>query len=919
MSSELAPRAVRAVRASFDATCTRRCKQGPEAAVRRLSSFIVSYVARHMTPDIAAAIARECSRCAVAMRAAGADKSSVIKINVPPGTVVRGAFILTDRSGAYLDELRRMDEFPEVKRVFTNVCGVLSSAVSAMQQAGYAEAEHGLNEDMLALFGADVDADDRRRHLKSLYKLVYGKLGNAATADCQMPDPVARALKSACELTRRRNALVMLGHAARFGDKCLAVYTDSMLLRGVDAASVVRTMTAPFETWHVEFQGDLAVIGTTNKHMFADTSTGTSMVRPAQMFGTELQSTGWSEDVLRRLRDDIVSAAAAGDEAALRGIRARIPAKLSMPNAAGVLGDREPSVRHLLSHVLERMTAGACSVATEPGSKSSGQRFFSSLSQAETAQNISLQNALVVGVDFQGGSKQYRKFVLVNPESLCRECFGKPCHLIYCGTNLAYRAHLDWDESTPLSDESVQRAADALRQYWQEKKCLAVTVQALRTHTHRDGDKRHAEHVTFLAHNEAGEECVFLNVTEIPSALNLDDSFDLGIYGHRKSLRMPGCPKLSGGMDTAHVPRGESPEWNPTEEDYRKWCPCVCVDDSMVVHCDAPPPAPGASTHAEGTEILFPSERAMLDGLWDYVRSLCPQHTCTDPKMRFFELNQEYNQFLINMVARWNNKYLDFDDFMRRVVVPRLHSGEVEVPRTVDCNHRSGNNSYFLLNFDLGTGRLASLRGKTHMPKGERDERDERGGSPSKRRKKAFKLPNRGTVLELTKPVLQRMLRGDAAQKYARLQRAERDECVCVTQLKPNLECIIFPEDDEMTPLRMRQMLMMRHRALERRRAGNPIPEETREGSHQRATASVSFLVELGDAELAGRAIATERQFYTTHYADAEFTRRVVHFLDAQQSILDSRTREPETYKQTSPWAAVLLFARRYTYKHEIY
>lgn len=906
---------------SYAATCAHRTDTGVQGALRRLSSLLVSYVARHMTKTIARDIARECAACEERMRAAGNPKSSAIQLKVPTGTVVCEGFVLVDRKAAYLDEMRRMCEYPELQRVFTDPCGVLKEAVLAMLQARHAVEHRGLNKDMVALFGGGVGEQDRRRHLKLLYKVSYGKFGNAKTADRNMPDGLVACLKRVSELARRRNALVLLGHAARFGDKCLAMYTDSLLLCGVDPDAIVETMSAPYETWHVEFSGDLAILGATNKHVFADTTSDTTMVRPAQMFGTELQSANWSQQRLDELRSGILRAARLSDEALLRKLYASVPERLEMPNNAGVMGQREPSVRQLVKHVLDRMTASACAVMPLQSSHSAqqGQRYYSTLAQAESAQRSALHNAMVVGVDVKGGTKLYRKFRVVPFDELRSVCMGKPCHVIYCGSNVAYRAHLDWDEITPLPDDRLTSVVEALRQHWREKKGLDVSVDVLRTHTHRDGDKQFAEHVVLVARNEAGEECLFLNVTEIPKALQLDDSFDCAIYGFRKSLRLPGCPKLSTSMDTAHVPVGESQRWSPSDREYAMWCPCVCVDDTMVVHCDAPPPPPDAPAHDEGARILLPSERALLDGWWDFFKAACPEHKCTEPKMRFFELNQKHNQFLINVAARRGAKNLDLDDLMRRVVVPRLQNGRSDVPRAVDCNHRSGNNSYFLLNIDLGTGRLATLRGKTHMPKQRDDDGGDSAESPSKRRRKqVFAAPNVGTVLELSRAVLQRMLRGETMARVRKLRRAEDDECVCVLQLKPKSGCSGYPEDDEMTPLRMRRALMARHHTLSRRRSGEPV-EETREGNHQRATVNVSFLVEWGGLDLAHRAIATERQFYMTHYEGKEFTRRVEEFLDSQQQALDGRTAEPEAFEASSPWASVLFFAREYTYKHEVY
>ena len=74
------------------------------------------------------------------------------------------------------------------------------------------------------------------------------------------------------------------------------------MLKGRDSVEVLAQMnTQETETWEVEFQGDLALLGATNCHILHNSKDGTTEVRPHEMFGKELIHSGWTKEFVEHL------------------------------------------------------------------------------------------------------------------------------------------------------------------------------------------------------------------------------------------------------------------------------------------------------------------------------------------------------------------------------------------------------------------------------------------------------------------------------------------------------------------------------------------------------------------------------------------------------------------------------------------
>lgn len=897
---------------------------------------MVWLVGEMLNPDVE----RETKRCLDERRAAMSSSSSgssvssssssgvssAIALLAPRGTLVVGNIMVVDRKAAYLNELRDMQHFPGLKALFTDPVAFLRACNADGEDLGLYNASVPML--LHTLFGKHLGKAKMKEHFKSLYKVAYGKFANAKTADAGMSAEKVAALRNIAELVRRRNAVKVLAHAKWFGDNCLGYFTDSLMLKGKDADEVLAQMnTQKTETWEVEFQGDLALLGATNCHILHNSKDGTTEVRPHEMFGKELTHSGWTKEFAEHLKQRLLTAAMSRDAKELTAVRDLFPAKLSIPNSKGVCSMREPSARRLLGYVLERLTVPKLSSQLRHHTGDVSNKQCYSLQEALRSQRLSLSNAFVVGCSKKNASgREFRTFLLVAPDKLKATCFGKCAHMIYSGVNVGFRAHLDWDNTdASLTEERLQQCVRRLKSHWWEKKSVRVEVQVLRTHTHRTGAKAHCEHVVFIARDAEGVEYVLLNVAEIPKSLGLDDAFDVSIYAANKSLRMAGCPTLAGRMETAHVPVGETQDWNPSNETYLRWCPNVVLGDNVCGHCDEHPVQ--MQHRDDGMRYFFASEKVVLQGFWDYLHRQCRGYKFGRQSLRYYQLNQEYNQFLINVeIERSSSKarFLDFQDFMKRVMVPHLCDGDTKVPSAGACNHRTSNKSYFLLNLSLGSGELSHIKGKSHAPK----TRDGAEQSPpqrkpvAKRRKQQTNLLNfnRGETLEMGRAVLARMLTAQQQQQHRRLRSKERSVALCLCRLKVSLKSNFFPEDDSVLPVKVRRALLLRHRVFRRRAMGNPVIKEVDETSHQHASLSVAFLVDCADKALAQRAIDTERQFYTSHFGTKEFTARMVDFLDAQQVLLDSRQADATpAYGEDSAWSVVILFAQTQTYRDEVY
>ena len=131
-----------------------------DAAVRRLSSFLVRKIAGAMTPAVAGAVRRSVAACRAQMAEAGVTQSVVARLAVAPGTVVQGAVRVFDRKGAYLAECATMPEFAALRDVFKDPVAALRTFGAAVQGEHAAK----FQADMKLLFDGALDGAGRKRH-----------------------------------------------------------------------------------------------------------------------------------------------------------------------------------------------------------------------------------------------------------------------------------------------------------------------------------------------------------------------------------------------------------------------------------------------------------------------------------------------------------------------------------------------------------------------------------------------------------------------------------------------------------------------------------------------------------------------------------------------------------------------------------
>lgn len=907
-----------------------------------LSSFLVCRLAAALTPAVAADIRKSVAACRAEMAKEGFTKSVVARLCVAPGSVVQGPVSVLDRTGAYLAECAAMSEFPELRRVFSDPVAALRQFADAMQGTPAAR----LRADIERLFGPAVDAATRKKHLKSLYKEAYGKLGNASTADKKMPAALVADLKPVAELARRRNALCMLWHAKVFCRQenivCLGIATDALFVRGATDLTLARMGKAPRQSeWQEEARGDLLLFGSSVNTYVLASSDGNVVARPRHMFTTEL-SLAKTPSELAALRQQVVAAGrlptAPERRAAFEACLAQVPQECATVTREGKRGVGKPSLRFLLEHLCGHKTAETSS------------KVFRKLNDAVRAQQSRAGVSFVVAracVNQQG--HEFRTFRVVPPHRLREVCFGRKDHVVFVGdpTRVGYRAMLDWDAPVPLAAQRVDAAASRLRTFWSEQAGLEVVVRALRTRTRRTGAKQHAEHVVFLATDAAsGKECVLLNVTEIPAALGVmakeEHPFDTEICKWRKSLRLPSAPTARDeGTTSAHVPKDCTLPWNPDPDEFLRWCPVVALDpDRTIGYCNTPPPnmVSAVAQGADDTTILLPSAQTTVRALWAYLRRACEAYKFSRESVRFFTLNNEFNQFLVNVDIERNGKYLDFKSFMRRVMLPDLSGGAAGTAER--CNHRSSNRSFFLLDVDLTSGCVWRVKAKTHA------EKTAAGGAPNKRRRTHVAtdgtvgtngtVTNRGEVLMLCNPStpvpsqsLCALLKcGGFWEQYERQIAAERLPLVTLLRTKNTPGAPDFPRCRG-SPKMVWSALHRRHRVLCRR--ARQLPDAARAQDEQRplnlrsTCHAVSFLALHADRALAMRAVCAEKQFYATHHKDAATTGPLLALLDHHlQAVKDRGESGAPLPGDGNPdvkaaWEKVLGFAARFTYAHEVF
>lgn len=885
-----------------------------DSAAHRLSSFAVTQIAKRMNGSFAERLRAAVGALRAEMAERGVHASTFIQQTVDAGVHDGDVFCVVDRKAAYCEEFGQMPEYPDVHSVFSDPKNTLLEWSAGSKNARLSD---GVRADVALLFGDAVPEAQRSKHLKGWYKKAYGKLCNAVKADKKMPSRLVALLKLVGELVRRRNAVILMDHARDMRDNFMAAYTDSLLLRGVDPAAAVEAMTAKDrgQGWEVECVAKVVVLAKINTHLFV-LQDDTVLTRPHEMLTGELAQSGLTPEDLDRFRAALMQGFISKDYAALRDIYDQIPATLEIANAAGELGAREPSVRRLLGHVLSIYNAGP----SRKRKRGANGAYYARLADAKQAQLSVSEPCLVVGEDRAGSKGLYRRWRLMREHELV-QCIGKPCHMTFVGSDVAYRVVVDYDEPRALADEEVQTFADHVKDFWLARKQLVVSVRVLRTRTRREGAKAHAEHIVFVATDGAtGKECLLLNPEEIPSALGGPNGlFDELIYKLGKSLRLAGCPKInaSGAVDSlsTHLPVECAAGWTPSAEEYALWSPCALIDKEHVVHCDVMP-SHDTVPAKERCPFLFPSELFFVDAFVKWVEKLCEgDYACDQPKMFYWnkdaQSDPDCNSFILTVIFKSrtakDKKFLDYGDFARRVGVPWLKGSAQSAASS--CKHHGSNHSYFVFKVDthpqFGRGELRGVNANTHH-----DKQDKKS--------KQSKAKSRGAYMAMDDVAKSRVVGEESADDYEATVQQERQSVLSVTLAKT--KSLYDAEVRSVNAYRVRLALLRRHRAHQ---PGRVFPtdarrdgwSEKRVSSHEDAVISIASLVRWGAKALALRAVYTELKFYKTKFKGS----RAALVVQRLEELRDACDNKQEVGELAEPWDAVVRYASNITYKNEVY
>lgn len=882
------------------------------SAAHRLSSYAVVEIARRTTAACVELVQSEVDALRSHMEGRGVHASTFIHQAVVAGIHDDGVFCVVDRKAAYRFQLEQMVECPAAQRVFSDPAKTLLEWSSASENTRLSS---GVRADVELLLGDGVPEAERARRLKSWYKMAYGKLCNAVKADKNMPSELVARMKLVGELVRRRNAVILMDHARDMRDNFMAAYTDSVLLKGVDPSATAAAMSAKGrgQVWEVECVAKVVVLAKINTHLFV-LQDDTVLTRPHEMFGSELARSGLDTEDSVAFKEAIVDALIRHDAATLRDIYDQIPSELEMPNAAGEMGLREPSVRRLLGHVL-------CLHHASPSNKrkrGAAGAYYARLADAKQAQLSVSEPCFVVGEDRAGSKGMYRRWVLLREQELVR-CLGKPCHMTFVGGQVAYRVVVDYDEPRALADEELEAFADRVKAFWLDRKQLVVSVRALRTKTRREGPKAHAEHIIFVAtDDESGKECLLLNPEEIPLVLGGPNGghaglFDELIYKLGKSLRLAGCPKIdaSGAPDAAstHLPAECEAEWSPTAEEYAMWSPCVLIQHDHIVHCDVTP-AHDTVAAKEQCPFLFPSELFFVDAFVKWVEKLCEdEYVCDQPNTFYWNKGAQSDpgcdSFILTVIFKSktakDKKFLDYTDFARRVAVPWLKRNTQSAASS--CKHHGSNHSYFVFKVDThpqyGRGEIRGVNANTHH-----DKQKSANG--------------RGAYMTMDDVAKNRVVGEESADEYETMVKQERKSALSVTLAKTKSE--YDAEVRSVNVYRVRLALLRRHRAHQ---PGRVFPTEGRRdgwsekrvSSHEDTVIAVASLVRWGTKAVALRAVFTELKFYKTHFKG----KKAALVVQRLEELRDACEHKQEVAEPAEPWGAVVRYASDITYKHEVY
>ena len=886
------------------------CSAGSIAsAAHRLSSYAVAEIGRRTPATTMQLVRSEVDALRAQMDDRGVRASTFIWQASPAGVYDGSVFCVVDRKAAYRYQLEHMKECPAAQSVFSRPKEMLTMWSAASKNDRLSS---GVRADVELLLGDGVPAEKRARQLKSLYKMAYGKLCNGKKADKRMPEEIVKRLKVVGELVRRRNAVILMDHAKAMQGSFMAAYTDSVLLKGVDPAATATAMSAEGrgQVWEVECVAKVVVLAKINTHLFV-LQDDTVLTRPHEMFGSELARSGLDPGDSVAFKKAIVDALIRQDTATLRDIYDQIPSELEMPNAAGEFGAREPSVRRLLGHVLSIYHAGP----SRKRKRGAAGVHYARLSDAKQAQAAVVEPCLVVGEDRAGSKGLYRRWTLVRKHELV-QCLGKPCHMTFVGSDVAYRVVVDYDEPRALADEEVQTFADYVKDFWLDRKQLVVSVRVLRTRTHREGAKAHAEHILFVATDDAtGKECLLLNPEEIPSVLGGPNGlFDELIYKLGKSLRLAGCPKIdaSGAVDplSTHLPAECEADWTPSAEEYALWSPCTIVGKNHIVHCDVMP-AHDTTAAKEQCPFLFPSELFFVDAFVKWVERLCEgNYACDQPKMFYWnksaQNDPDCNSFILTVIFKSkvskDKKFLDYGDFAKRVAVPWL-KGSADSAGASSCKHHGSNHSYFVFKVDAnpayGQGELCGVNANTHHDK----------------QKSAH---GRGAYMAMDDVAKSRVVGEESAEEYETMVKQERQSTLGVTLAKT--KSLYDAEVRSVNVYRVRLALLRRHRAHQ---PGRVFPTEGRRdgwsekrvSSHEDAVIAVTGLVRWGTKAVALRAVYTELKYYKTNFK----CKKAALVVQRLEQLRDACKHKQDVDELAEPWGAVVRYASNITYKNEVY
>ena len=899
-----------------------------ERAAQQLTEWLVRTLNDAVSPQSQHVIRRELLRARTRMQDLGGnpDKMSLITVRVPNGTLVRGPVVIFDRKQAYQDEFRNMrDECPAVAEAFSDLKAWFQRRVNP-SDALYAVAARFLTAPHLT-------PQQVKTFTKKLYTYSYGKF---------YLHPNTKLL---AELACRRNAVLMRELANHYGSRCVAVYTDSLMLRGLkDPDKELAQINARGKaTFQQEFRGNLALIGTTNLHLLVssgDDDDFSYVVRPHGAFRRELVP-HFGEERVRELLCAIVRAGRAQDRERLAKCWHTLTrkTKLTLQSRAGKQREAEPSVLRLLKY-FSGNSAGGAPVSSEP------RLFYSTMAAAERAQQAASEPLLLVALALRRkrGGGEYRKFRLVSPSEQ-HTLVGYPYHHVFAGfadKALGVRAFLDWDEPTPLPPAALEEKANALRRFWRQKKNLTVTVETLRSHTHRQGEKAHAEHVVFVVTDTVtGKECVLRNVVDVPEALALRPAFnssssvsspstacrfDCHPYNHHQSFRMMGgtLPTESehqkGDPVGAHVPLDQDINWSPDRDEYAKYSVVTLTHDA-ITYCSTPPPSPQRRL-CEDARALLPSQQTVVKGVNLTLEQWCGDNYKLSGRGGRWYANHahgKYRLFLITVLATKRvgferhadpaQRLLNFDQWMRKVMKPALQ-GDPKVPKVLHAkgDHRKNNHSYFLLRLPEFPNGALELVARTHA------ESAQTYGAGSPQAVKKRRGSSYGETLTFTPAAVKRLLL--PFNLFGKYQAQVRQEHTVVVEDLPMFGGDTF---DPKSPAQVWCALLHRYSFLQTyRQSDEDIVAGLRD--HQSACLCVSFLARHAKRDVALRAVCAEIQVYETMCRRKPSDATCAGTLAMLREQLDFVRGGAVSELQGDPrvWAAVLRFAAAFTYKDDV-